>query len=67
MSDVRNIEICVVLRRQTPGAILVDDGSDSVWIPKSLIIDEIDWESKKDDQELSLEIPEWLALQEGLI
>ena len=45
------------------GAILVDAGGDEdVWIPKSLLDD---WPEVGESGEI--EIPEWLAIEEGLV
>jgi hypothetical protein len=66
MRSVRSdfIDIAVTIRHQTDAAILVSDGSIRdekevmVWLPKSQV--EIN-----DDQTITL--PEWLALEKGLI
>ncbi len=48
-------------------AILVDHGSDSdVWIPRSQIKDQTEDPYQEGDT-LEIEIPEWLALEKGMI
>ena len=51
------IDIVVTLRHQTDKAYLVDDGDKQVWVPKS--------QSEYADGILTL--PEWLAMDKGLI
>lgn len=48
--------------KETDRAILVNDGVYDIWLPKSLV--EI-LEIKGDDLEISL--PEWLAVDKGII
>lgn len=53
------------IEHETGKAILLDVGADDpVWIPKSQIVD---MESNRADGTVSVEIPEWLALDKGLI
>ena len=60
----KKIEITVFVKYQTAGAILVHNlNSVEVWIPKSQI--EADGEIK--EGKIEIEIPEWLALKNGLI
>ena len=48
-------------------AILVDYGADSdVWIPRSQIKDQTEDPFQEGDT-LEIEIPEWLALEKGMI
>jgi len=48
--------------RHTPGAILFDMGEeDPVWIPKSMISDDLDEGTKV------VPVAEWWAVKEGLI
>lgn len=48
---------------KTEKAILFNDGDVEVWIPKSQVQDE----DREESGLLKIEIPEWLALDKGLI
>ena len=49
--------------QETEDAILVDCGADKpVWFPKS----QIEYEGQRDDVDVEIRIPDWLAEQEGL-
>jgi len=64
------IELCVEYRHDTDLAVLIKDGDQEVWIPKSLIEnrDDIDWDSfEQGDLIEELIIPEWLAEERELI
>ena len=60
MSD---IEIAVDVKARTDSALLVTDGVIEAWIPKSQISDY----SGEEDSPETIFIPEWLALNKGLI
>lgn len=48
-------------------AILVDHGTDDdAWIPRSQIIDQTEDPFQEGD-ELEIEIPEWLAIEKGMV
>jgi hypothetical protein len=53
------IEIACELRRETDKAFLIFDGGKEVWVPKGLC----EW----DASDRTMQMPEWLALQKGLI
>jgi hypothetical protein len=53
------IEIAGELRHETDKAYLLFDGDKEVWISKSL--------GEWDSQSKTMQMPEWLALQRGLI
>lgn len=56
------IDLKVELKKETPKAWLVHDGDREVWIPKS------ECELEKDRNNMyDLTIPEWLAMEKGLI
>lgn len=56
-------EICVEIINETKAAYLVDDGGGiDVWIPKSQIQDQ----SVEENCSI-MNIPEWLAIEKGLI
>lgn len=58
-----DIEIACEVRRETPLAKLIFDGTREVWIPKSKIRDECEDKGKV----ISIFIPEWLATEKGLV
>lgn len=63
MSGNDPVEFCGEVKHETDAAYLVFDGQYEVWIPKSQIIDSTniagdDWE---------FVIPEWLAIDKGII
>jgi len=60
-----NIEICVGIKRETEKALLVDDSSGEVWIPKSQI--QNDAEEYIVGENVVLELPEWLCFEKGFI
>ncbi len=62
--EVDYVEVEGVIKRHTPLAVLFDVGKVQAWIPKSLIISE---EEDPDSELITLEIPEWVALKDGLI
>ena len=59
------VEIDAECIRQTPEAILVVVDGDQYWIPQSLI--HVDSEVYELDGRGSLIIPEWFAIQRGLV
>ena len=53
------VDIDAALNRETEHAILVDHGGhEKVWLPKSLV---------EDNRDGTFTMPEWLALDKGLI
>jgi len=60
------IEISCTVEIITDKAIRVNDGSDSVWIPRSQIEDP-DPSEMEVGSEVTILIPEWLAESKGLI
>ena len=60
MSEVKTVEIECEVKRETDKAKLIFDGKREVWIPKSMISDETEDGS-------SIFIPEWLAIEKGLV
>lgn len=59
-----DIEIEVEVRGESQLALLVFDGKEEVWVPKSQISDQSE---RADGSVESIFIPEWLALKNGLI
>jgi hypothetical protein len=53
------VEVCVILKHETPKAWLFTDADRDVWIPKS--------QAEYDPASLKLELPEWLAIEKGLV
>lgn len=58
-----DIEIAIAVTARTDKAIKVTDGSVDCWVPRSQISDY----SGDEDAPDSIFIPEWLALEKGLI
>ena len=61
---MRKTEIDVEIAMETKDAFLVDNGDTEAWVPKSLIDNEGECTLNK---ELSITIPEWLAIEKGLV
>lgn len=59
----KDIEIAVDVRGETDKALKVFDGKTECWIPRSKISDECEDKGRI----VSIFIPEWLALEKGLI
>ena len=60
-SDI--IDIHVDLHAETGRAVLVSDGGEPVWLPKS----QVEIESSDDGRTHVVSIPEWLAQEKELI
>lgn len=56
--QVRLCDIAAELRRETPKAWLIFDGAKEVWVPKSEV---------ENNNDGSFTMPEWIALEKGLI
>lgn len=63
MSRSDPVEIACRAVVETARAILIDDGDQEVWIPKSQILDS----EYKYGALVSVTLPEWLAYERGLI
>ena len=59
------VSIACNILRETALAILINDGDESVWLPKSKI--EYDENAVDSDKVTTVEVPEWLAEDKGLI
>ena len=57
-SDKELTEIAAELRHETPGAYLLDDGDQKVWVPKSMV-------EANDDGTFTM--PLWLAKDKGFL
>lgn len=58
------IEVSVLLKHETDAAILVsEDGEKGIWIPKS----KCEFSDSDVHGFVTIELPEWLALEKGLI
>lgn len=55
--DSEDVEISCEIITETSKALLIDDGTKKVWVPKSQTICEVGY----------IVIPEWLAKAKGLI
>lgn len=56
------VEFFVVTLRQSANAVLLDIEGEEVWVPKSIMEE---WPDVDDEGEI--ELPEWFAIQEGLV
>ena len=66
MGDTATVFLTVL--RFTDAAVLVTDcESSEFWIPKSQIKNRAEIEELEEDEAADFELPEWLALREGLI
>lgn len=61
--DGNLVEISCEKKAETEAALLINDGTEEVWIPKSQI-EEIEDEDK---EVMTIYIPEWLATENNLI
>lgn len=59
-------EVAVEFVHQTDSAVLVKDGDSKVWIPKSLIEEEVD-EALEEGNMVELSVKEWFAEKQGMI
>ena len=61
---MKEVEIEGEVKRETDAAVLFYNGKTEAWVPKSQITDQ----SEDDDGNIeSIFLPEWLALEKGLI
>lgn len=60
---MKDVEIAVEVQAETPKALLVNDGINEVWIPRSQIKDQCEEKGVIS----SIFITEWLAKEKGLI
>ena len=58
------IELSLDLVKMSNEALLVSDGDNEAWLPKSLI--EYDEEPDRGDS-IDIKLPEWLAIEKGFI
>jgi hypothetical protein len=69
MGNRKMVEVAVEIKVSTDKAILVSDGSEEIWVPISQV-KELENVSDLEEAIANLEvitIPEWLAIQKGLI
>lgn len=68
-SSSQEVEIACVVKRTTDKAILINHGvPEEVWVPKSQITDWTDGPDKEPGYGTSsIFIPEWLAIEKGLV
>ncbi len=57
------IDICVTLKHDKVLAILVNDGTKDVWLPKSII----EYEKDRGKETYTVTLPHWLAIEKGLV
>ena len=63
MSEIEHVEIYVEVKKITPYAILIHDGDDNFWIPKSQIKNDYPSKGKSGN----IEITRWFAEKEGMV
>ena len=64
-SPNRDVEIAVIVKRSTDRAVLVNHGvRDEVWVPKSQVND---FTGDTIDTAESIFVPEWLAIEKGMV
>jgi len=62
------IEVSGVIEKQTEKAYMFSNGTEKVWIPKSQIKSKTRLGQPGDNKRLfDIEIPEWLAIKNGLV
>lgn len=66
MSKSADVELEVTVKAVTDKALLINDGKIDVWLPKSQISD---WSGSEelDRNVTSVFVPEWLAIEKGLV
>lgn len=62
-SDSQLITVTVDILRRTEKALLISDGDAQAWLPLS----QIECEGEPGDTDVDIEVPEWLAMEKGLI
>ena len=63
MANSGTIEFYAELKFEGKGAYLLTDGAEELWIPKSQVIEM----ENKGGGNYRFEIPEWLAIDKGVI
>jgi hypothetical protein len=58
MADPRLVDIMADLKHETDKAFLVNDGDQDVWLPKQYV---------ENNQDGTFTMPEWLAIDKGLV
>ena len=57
------VEIFGEIKRETEMAILLDDGTMKVWLPKS----QIEYDEPNKYGQTTVEMPEWLAIEKEIV
>lgn len=65
--DIEYVEICTVYQTQTEKAVLVSDGDDDIWIPKSCVEYGGDFDDLERGDTITIEVAKWFAEKEGMI
>ena len=66
--DIDYVELSVEYLHHTEKAVLVKDGDNEIWIPKSLISDDApDFDDLERHEAVEIPVAEWFAEEEGLI
>jgi hypothetical protein len=58
-----DVDFCAEMRRETERAVLMFDGTNEIWIPRSMI----KGIRRIRDYDYELVIPQWLAKEKGII
>ena len=61
---METVELGVMVMKITNDALLVSDGNKKAWIPKSQLVSGWGYE---EGEMFDMEIPEWMAINEGLV
>jgi hypothetical protein len=58
MTDPKLFDFAALLKHETDNAYLVNDGDSDYWLPKKLT---------EDNRDGTYTIPEWLAVEKGIV
>ena len=63
MGTVNFVKVFLDFKKETEKAMLFTDGENDFWLPKSQIMNQ----TEIAENEYELDIPEWLAIEKGLV
>jgi len=61
MLESKDVEVHVTIKHTTDSAVLVNDGDNDVWLALSLV------DIVEDEGKIMVQMPEWLAVDTGLM
>jgi hypothetical protein len=67
MMGVSTVEFILDILKETDEAFLVTDGDHEVWLPKSQIVRADGLEGTGREEAVDFILPEWLAIEKGLV